>query len=189
MKKLLLAATIAISAFSFAQITTVTDGFSTNMTKSDLNFSGDRKLFATGLNDRLTNNYVVVSKNKLGADDDVLYVEKFRKNDDGTFTKVVSEKFTHPINKSLSFVNNRMMYGDVDKDGNGDFIYTIEQNKNGVESPLEKAYGVVVFNNKAYRIWKTDADGFATTYQDDNFKKLPEEIKNKFLNFFNSQYK
>ncbi len=173
---------------AFSQVSTVTDGFSTNLTKSDLDFSGDRKLYAIGLNDKTSDNYLVVSKNKMGADNDVLYVEKFRKNGDGTFTRVVSEKFTHPINKSLSFVNNRMMYSDVDKDGNADFLYNIEQNENGVESPLEKAWGLVVFNNKAYKLWKNKDDNFKKTYTDEAFQKLPDSVKSKFLEFFNGLY-
>lgn len=188
MKKLILAFGVLASTFSFSQITTVTNGFSTNLTKSDLDFSGDRKLYAIGLNDKTSENYLVVSKNKAGAENDMLYVDKFRKNNDGSFTKVVTEKFTHPINKSLSFVNNRMMYSDVDKDGNGDFLYNIEQNENGVESPLEKAWGLVVFNNKTYKLWKNKDDNFKKTYTDDAFQKLSEPVKSKFLEFFNGLY-
>jgi hypothetical protein len=188
MKKIIFTLSIFTSTLYFSQITTVTNGFSTNLTKSDLNFSGDRKLHAIGLNDKTSENYVVVSKNKSGAESDELYVDKFRKNSDGSFTKVATEKFTHPINLSLSFVNNRMMYGDVDKDGNGDFIYNIEQNKNGVESPLEKAWGLVVFNNKTYKLWKNEDDNFKKTYTDEAFQKLPEAVKTKFLDFFNKLY-
>ncbi len=188
MKKMIVVAGLMMSTFYFSQITQVTDGFSTNLTKSDLDFSGDRKLYATGLNDKTSVNYLVVSKNKAGAENDALYVDKFRKNGDGSFTKILTERFTHPINKSLSFVNNRMMYSDIDKDGNGDFLFNIEQNENGVESPLEKAWGLVVFNNKTYKIWKTAEDNFEKTSTDEEFQKLPEAVKAKFLDFFNSLY-
>lgn len=43
MKKIILVAGLFVSTFHFSQITQVTDGFSTNLTKPDLNFSGDRK--------------------------------------------------------------------------------------------------------------------------------------------------
>lgn len=188
MKKIILAAGFFVSTFYFSQITQVTDGFSTNLTKADLNFSGDRKLYATGLNDKTSENYLVVSKNKVGAENDVLYVDKFRKDKDGSFTKVLTESFTHPINKSLSFVNNRMMFSDIDKDGNGDFLFSIEQNENGVESPLEKAWALVVFNNKTYKLWKNADDKFQKTFTDEGFQQLPENVKTKFLDFFNSLY-
>lgn len=51
-----------ITFWTNAQVTTVIDGFSTNLTKNDLPFSGDRKLYAIGLNDSKSVNYIVVSK-------------------------------------------------------------------------------------------------------------------------------
>jgi len=147
MKKLLFLAGIFLATGLQAQITTVMDRFSTNLTKSDLNFSGDRKVYAIGLNDRNSENYLVVSKNAKGAANDRLYIEKFTKENDG-FKRTFSKEFTHPINLSLAFVNNRMTYSDVDKDGNAEFLYVVDANENGIESPLETVYGVCVYKKQ-----------------------------------------
>lgn len=188
MKKFLLAALLVISTLVAAQISTVTNGFSTNLTKSDLNFSGDRKLHAIGLNDRNTENYVVVSKNAKGAADDHLWIEKFTKSGNG-FTRTFSKEFTHPNNLSLSFVNNRMTYSDVDKDGNAEFLYVVEANENGIESPLETIWGVCVYNNKAYLLTAKQSDSFQNTEVDPGFKTLPANIQEYFLNFWTGMKK
>ena len=61
---------IAIFHFVNAQVSMITSQFSQNLTKSDLPFSGDRKLYAVGIDDKNTENYFVVSKNRSGADND-----------------------------------------------------------------------------------------------------------------------
>ena len=187
MKKYFFLISILVTGiFTHAQVSTVVDGFSTNLTKSDLPFSGDRKLHAIGLNDRNTNNYIVVSKNKSGAADDELYIEKFTKKDGNEFERTFSVKLTHPVNKSLAFVNNRMSYRDADKDGNAELIYIVDQHSNGVDSPVEKTYGIIMYNNAAYKIWKLAEDGFTKNYYDDNFSKLPAIVREGFEEFWNS---
>lgn len=57
----------------------ITSPFSQNLTKADLDFSGDRKLYAVGINDKNTENYFVVSKNRSGAENDELFIEKMYK--------------------------------------------------------------------------------------------------------------
>ncbi|WP_153935336.1 hypothetical protein [Riemerella anatipestifer] len=185
MKNILLVLALLSNVIVKSQVTTVIDGFSTHLTKSDLPFSGDRKLFAIGFNDRLTNNYIVVSKNKAGAENDLLYIEKFEKKQENVFEKVFSTKLEHPVNKSLAFVNNRMMYSDIDKDGYAEFIYIVDQYKNGMNSPLERVWGIVVYKNKAYKMWTTVESQFSDTVFDDDFKTLPEKVKTEFLDFWN----
>lgn len=188
MKKILLAAFFAASLQIMAQISTVVDRFSTNLTKSDLNFSGDRKLYAIGLNDRKTENYLVVSKNAKGAADDRLWIEKFTKTGND-FERTFSKEFKHANNLSLSFVNNRMTYSDVDKDGNAEFLYVVEANENGIESPLETVWGVCVYKNKAYLLTARKTDRFLNTEIDPAFKNLPANIQEYFLNFWTAMKK
>lgn len=177
---------IFIFAFSLAnaQVSMITSGFSQNLTKNDLNFSGDRKLYAVGINDKNTENYFVVSKNKSGAENDELYLEKFTKvNDD--FTLTFSHKISHSINKSLAFVDNRATYSDVDKDGNYESLSIVDEHENGPQSELKKVYGIIQYNNKAYLIWVSAEDGFNKNYFSENFEDLPISIKDHFLKFWN----
>lgn len=176
-----------LMSFTFceAQVGTVISGFTTNLTKNDLPFSGDRKLYAIGMNDKLSNNYIVVSKNKSGAESDELYIEKFTEVKDKTFERTFSVKLTHHINLSLAFVNNRMMYSDIDKDGNAEFMYIVDQHSNGVNSEVEKVWGIIVYNNVAYKIWKLADDGFSKNYYDDHFDKLPTKVREEFEAFWN----
>lgn len=169
-----------------AQVSIITDQFSSMITNRD--YSSDRKLFEVELNDKLTKNYVVVSKNKRGAENDILYIEKFTKNKKATFikgfVKTFSIKFTHKTNLSLSFVRNRMMYKDIDKDGNVEFIYIIKEQENGVNSPLMKIIGLIMYKNKAYKLWVHAKESFKTTHFDENFKELPENVSSEFLEFW-----
>lgn len=186
MKKIVLVVSFLMSlVFSQAQVSTVISGFTTNLTKNDLPFSGDRKLYAIGMNDKLSNNYIVVSKNKSGSETDELHIDKFTETKNKKFEHTFSVKLTHPINLSLAFVNNRMMYSDIDKDGYAEFIYIVDQHINGVGSPVEKVYGIIVYKNTAYKIWKQAEDGFSKNYYDDNFSKLPTNVREKFEEFWN----
>ncbi len=187
MKKLILFSCLSVvTTICRAQVSTVIDGFSTHLTKSDLPFSGDRKLYAIGLNDCNSNNYIVISKNKTGEKNDELYIEKFTQKQGGNFERTFSLKLTHPVNKSLAFVNNRMSYRDTDKDGNAEFLYIVDQHSNGVDSPVEKTYGIIMYNNTAYKIWKLAEDGFEKNYYSDNFNTLPQNIREGFEEFWNS---
>jgi len=187
MKKILYISIIVLNVSHIkAQVTTIRDQFSSNLTKKELNFSSDRKLFAIGLNDKLTENYIVVSKNKRGAEGDVLYIDKFTKKNKKKYIKTFTAKFTHPINLSISFDPNRMMYKDIDKDGNAEFIYIIKEQEKGMESPLKKVTGLVVYKNKDYRMWSDTTDNFTTTHFDEKFKELPSEVSSEFIDFWNN---
>ncbi len=186
MKKILATLVCILSAFlSQAQVSVINSGFTTNLTKNDLPFSGDRKLFATGLNDRLSNNYIVVSKNKHGAENDELYIEKFTETSNQNFNLSFSTKLTHKINLSLAFVNNRMMYSDIDKDGYAEFLFIVDEHTNGVGSNVEKTNGIIVYKNTAYKIWRLAKDLFNKNYYDTNYLQLPEEVRTEFESFWN----
>ncbi|WP_428224054.1 hypothetical protein [Flavobacterium sp.] len=185
MKKLFLLATLWITNSFQAQVTTVVSAFTQNLTKNDLPFQGDRKMFATGINDTRTENVLVVSKNKSGAVNDELFIEKFTKTPEG-YAKSFSTVFKHPVNKSLAFVNNRMMYSDADKDGNAEMLLVVDENEAGPESPLQKIWGVLVYKNVAYKLWVTAEDNFTETKYDAHFSTLPEKVKTDFLAFWNT---
>lgn len=167
-----------------AQVSMITSGFSQNLTKSDLDFSGDRKLYATGINDKNTENYFVISKNRSGAENDELYLEKFTKVG-SDFIKSFSYKLEHPVNKSLAFINNRASYSDVDKDGNYESISLVDQHRSGPESEVVKVYGIIQYKNKAYVVWVSAEDGFSKNYLSENFSELPSSVKDFFLKFWN----
>lgn len=169
-----------------AQVSVITNQFSSNLTKKDLNFSSDRKLFAVGVNDKLTENYIVVSKNKRGAENDILCIDKFTRKGDQKFIKTFTTRFIHKTNLSISFVQNRMMYKDIDKDGNMEFLYIIKEQENGMKSPLNKVTGLIMYKNKGYKLWVNASEKFETTHFDKNFKDLPENISSEFLTFWNS---
>ncbi|MFK7058613.1 hypothetical protein V3Q90_00555 [Flavobacterium oreochromis] len=179
---------ILIVAFLFAstlnaQVSTIVSGFTQNLTKNDLPFQGDRKMYAIGLNDKLTENFLVVSKNKSGAATDELYIEKFTKTNQG-YEKTFATNFSHPINKSLAFVNNRMKYTDVDKDGNMEMLLVIDENQAGPESPLHKVWGLIIYKNEAYKLWTTADSDFTKTNFDEKMAKLPENIKTNLVAFW-----
>lgn len=174
---------LCLTLYLNGQVTTVVSGFTQNLTKSDLPFQGDRKMFVTGINDKLTENVLVVSKNKSGASNDELFIEKFTKTNAG-YTKSFSTLFSHPVNKSLAFVNNRMMYSDADKDGHAEMLFVVDENEAGPESPLQKVWGIIIYKNEAYKLWATAEDNFTETKYDTNFSQLPEKIKNDFLAFW-----
>ncbi len=169
-----------------AQVSVITDQFSTNLTKKDLNFSGDRKLFAIAVNDQHTKNYIVVSKNKRGAKNDILSIDKFTKKKGKIFEKTFTTQFTHKTNLSIAFVQDKMMYKDIDKDGHMEFMYIVKKNKDGMNSPLTKVIGLIVYKNKAYNLWIDASDNFKTTHFSKKFKELPEHISTEFINFWDS---
>ena len=78
------------------------------------------------------------------------------------------------------------MYKDIDKDGNAEFIYIIKEQESGMESPLKKVTGLVVYKNKEYRMWRDTTDNFTTTHFDEKYKELPSEISSEFIDFWNS---
>lgn len=166
------------------QVSMITSPFSQNLTKSDLDFSGDRKLYAVGINDKNTENYFVVSKNRSGAENDELFIEKFTKNGEG-FSRSFQYKLIHPINKSLAFIDNRASYIDVDKDGNYESISMIDQYESGPESPVEKVIGMILHNNKAYEVWVSKEDNFTKNFYSPNFSNLPPSISTHFIDFWN----
>lgn len=170
--------------FVNAQVSMISSQFSQNLTKSDLPFSGDRKLYATGINDKTTENYFVVSKNRSGAENDELYIEKFTKTG-STFSRTFQYKKTHPINKSLAFVDNRASYSDVDKDGNYESISIIDQHEAGPESKVEKVIGMIMYKNKPYEIFVSADDNFSQNFFSDNFSQLPTPISKHFIDFWN----
>ncbi|GJQ07181.1 hypothetical protein CAPN010_13390 [Capnocytophaga cynodegmi] len=51
MRNILVLCTILFSGVANAQVGEVISGFTTHLTKSDLPFSGDRKVYVVGLND------------------------------------------------------------------------------------------------------------------------------------------
>lgn len=166
-----------------AQVRMITSQFSQNLTKSDLPFSGDRKLYAIGINDKNAENYFVVSKNRSGADNDELFIEKFTKEGNG-FIKSYQYKLTHPINKSLAFIDNRASYSDVDKDGNYESLSLIDQHQSGPESKVEKVIGMILYQNTAYEVWISAEDEFSQNHFSANFSKLPVSVKEHFLKFW-----
>ncbi|QDP84107.1 hypothetical protein FNJ88_00505 [Chryseobacterium sp. SNU WT5] len=182
-KNLLFLILSTASIFANAQVGMITSKFTQNLTKNELNFSGDRKLYAVGINDKNTENYFVVSKNRGGADNDELYLEKFTRNDN-VFTKSFQYKLTHPINKSLAFVDNRASYSDIDKDGNYESISIIDEHKNGPESEVIRVVGMIMYNNTAYEVWISKEDEFSKNHYSENFSQLPNSIKEHFLKFW-----
>ncbi|KEY19445.1 hypothetical protein [Kaistella antarctica] len=174
---------IAIFHFVNAQVSMITSKFSQNLTKSDLPFSGDRKLYAVGIDDKNTENYFVVSKNRSGADRDELFIEKFTKKGN-EFIKSFQYKLTHPINKSLAFIDNRASYSDVDKDGNYESLSLIDQHQSGPESKVEKVIGMILYQNTAYEVWISAEDEFSQNHFSANFSKLPVAVKEHFLKFW-----
>lgn len=166
-----------------AQVSMITSSFSQNLKKSDLDFSGDRKLYAIGINDKNTENYFVVSKNPSGAENDELYLEKFTKDKTG-FVRTFQYKLNHSINKSLAFIDNRASYSDVDKDGNYESISIIDQHESGPDSAVEKVVGVIMYNNKSYSVWISNEDQFSKNHFSDNFDQLPINVKEHFLKFW-----
>ncbi len=185
MKKFLLIFLICFSTIQYsAQVSVITSGFSQNLTKKDLNLSGDRKLYAIGINDKNSENYFVVSKNAYGASSDEMYLEKFTKNVSG-FSKTFSYKMEHPINLSLSFVNNRANFADVDKDGNYESISIVDEHQSGPESPVEKVHGIILYKNNAYIVSVSAENDFSKNEFSSNFSKLPKEISAHFLKFWN----
>ena len=167
-----------------AQVSMITSPFSQNLTKSDLDFSGDRKLYAVGINDKNTENYFVVSKNRSGAENDELFIEKFTKNDDG-FSRSFQYKLVHSINKSLAYIDNRASYIDVDKDGNYESISLIDQHESGPESKVEKVIGMILYKNTAYEVWISQDDQFSQNHFSENFSELPSAVSKHFLDFWN----
>ena len=185
MKKNLLFLILFGTVYSLnAQVSMITSQFSQNLTKSDLPFSGDRKLYAIGIDDKNTENYFVVSKNRSGADNDELFIEKFTK-EGKQFVKSFQYKLTHPINKSLAFVDNRASYSDVDKDGNYESISIIDQHEAGPESKVEKVIGMIMYKNKPYEIFVSADDKFSQNFYSDNFSQLPTPISKHFIDFWN----
>lgn len=168
-----------------AQVSTVTSSFTTRLTKSDLPFSGDRKVYAVGLNDRKTENILVVSKNAIGAEGDELYIEKFTKNSSGGYDLTFSHKKTHPKNRALVFVNNRAMLIDNDKDGYMELMYMLREAPEGVDFPAEKTTFFIVANNQAYEVWVLKKDNYQENYFSDNFSELPQNLQDEILNFWN----
>lgn len=79
-----------------------------------------------------------------------------------------------------------MAYSDVDNDGFAEFIYIVDQHSNGVDSPVEKTYGIIVYNNTAYKMWRLAEDDFSKSYYDSNISKLPVKVKDEFETFWNS---
>lgn len=161
----------------------ISSAFTTNLTKDDIDFSGDRKMYAVGIDDQNSENIFVVSKNRAGADSDELFLEKFTKSDSGYSTSF-SHKITYPINKSLAFVDNRASYSDVDKDGNYESLSMIEQNENGPESPVQKVTGLIIYKNVGYEVWITSEDGFSQNQYSKNFGELPDSVSAFFLKFW-----
>lgn len=183
-KNLLLLILLGTVYFVNAQVSMITSQFSQNLTKSDLLFSGDRKLYAIGINDKNTENYLVVSKNQSGAENDELYIEKFTK-EGNQFKQSFQYKLTHPINKSLAFINNRASYSDVDKDGNYESLSLIDQHESGPESKVEKVIGMIMYQNKAYEVWVSNDDNFSENFFSENFSELPQPVSKHFLDFWN----
>lgn len=167
-----------------AQVSMITSQFSQNLTKSDLDFSGDRKLYAVGINDKNTENYFVVSKNRSGAENDELFIEKFTKNGEN-FTRSFQYKLVHPINKSLAYIDNRASYIDVDKDGNYESISLIDQHQSGPESKVEKVIGMILYKNTSYEVWISQEDQFSQNHFSENFSELPSAVSKHFLDFWN----
>lgn len=185
MKKLYFILFIALLPSVFnAQVTEVISGFTKNLTKKDLSFSGDRKVFATGLNDRNTENIFVVSKNKIGAEGDELYIEKFTKNASGSYDRTFSHKKTHTINRALIFVNNRGLLSDVDKDGNMEITYMLQESPNGVDNPSEKTTFFTIFKNEAFEIYNLKEENYQINHFSDNFNQLPAQLQQKLIDFW-----
>lgn len=184
MKSLIFILCLGFSQMIQAQVTEIISGFTKNLTKQDLPFSGDRKVFATGLNDRNTENIFVVSKNKIGAEGDELYIEKFTKNASGGYDRTFSHKKTHPKNRALVFVNNRAMLSDVDKDGNMEISYMLQESPNGVDNPSEKTTFFTIFKNEAFEIYNLKEENYQINHFSPNFKKLPSEIQKKLIDFW-----
>lgn len=185
MKKLYFTLFIALLPSIFnAQVTEVISGFTQNLTKNDLPFSGDRKVFATGLNDRNTENIFVVSKNKIGAEGDELYIEKFTKNASGGYDRTFSHKKTHPINRALIFVNNRGMLTDVDKDGNMEISYMLQESPDGVDNPSEKTTFFTIFKNEAFEIYNLKEENYQINHFSDNFNQLPPQLQQNLIDFW-----
>ena len=183
MKKIIILFYLIVSIGISAQVSMITSGFSQNLTKKDLNFSGDRKLYAIGIDDKNTENYFVVSKNALGSKTDEMYLEKFTKNG-SIFERTFSYKMEHPIILSLSFINNRASYTDLDKDGNYESISLVEEHRSGPESEILKVYGIIQYKNKAFVVWISKDDGFTKNHFSENFSELPIPIKTHFLKFW-----
>lgn len=185
MKKLYFSLFVALlpSVF-YAQVTEVISGFTKNLTQKDLPFSGDRKVFATGLNDRNSENIFVVSKNKIGAEGDELYIEKFTKNPSGGYDRTFSHKKTHPVNRALVFVNNRGMLSDVDKDGNMEITYMLQESPDGVENPSDKATFFTIFKNQAFEIYNLKEENYQINHFSENFNQLPPQLQQDLIDFW-----
>ena len=183
-KNLLFLILLGTVYFVNAQVSMITSQFSQNLTKSELPFSGDRKLYAIGIDDKNTENFFVVSKNRSGAETDELFIEKFTK-EGNEFIKSFQYKLTHPIHKSLAFVDNRASYSDVDKDGNYESLSIIDQHESGPQSKVVKVIGLIMHQNKAYEIWVSAEDNFTKNFFSDNFSELPQPISKHFVDFWN----
>ena len=159
MKKVLLFLILLGSVFFvYAQVSMVTSLFSQKLSKDDLPFCGQRKLYAIGINDKNTENYFVVSKNRSGAETDELYIEKFTKTGN-IFNRTFQYKKNHPVNKSLAFVENRARYSDMDKDRHYENLSIVDEHH--AASKVVKVMGMIIYKNKANELWVSNDGNFS----------------------------
>lgn len=73
----------------------------------------------------------------------------------------------------------------MDKDGHAEFLFVVDEHKNGQESPLVKSWGVIVYKDKAYKIYVDAAENFSQTHYSEGFDELPAKVRGEFLEFWN----
>lgn len=181
---------LAVGAFflflpgmGFSQITD-TSVNKENFENSDFPYRGDRVLMVDNISTPDEENLYVFSKNPWGTAQDSLFIEQFKKTEEGwnrTAHKLVADE-----GLVTSTWGNRKMFMDADKDGKADVVYVYAKS---TATDLDHPSSVVllaIYNNEFYTIEGSAENNYdpGTDVYSENYEKLPASLRESIAEFW-----
>lgn len=151
--------------------------------KSGFPFKGERVLMVDHISASNEENYFVFSKNAKNSDQDELYIEQFTKENDKWILKVSDIIAEEGI--VTSTWGARKAFADIDKDGKADVILVISKHQKGNMDNQLEVVQVLFYKQQLYLISTKANTNYTEDIFSNNFEKLPKELKDYALQFWN----
>ncbi|UIR57700.1 hypothetical protein LZQ00_07730 [Sphingobacterium sp. SRCM116780] len=153
-----------------------------NFEQSGFPYKGKRVLQVEHITTSQEDNYIVFSKEERNADPDQLYIQQFQKIDNQW--TAVAEDYVSEKGIVTSVWDARKAFFDADKDGHLDAIFVYSRHPKGDMDKQLSCIGLVLYKKQFYRLQADQTDGYQKTTYSDNYKELPEIVKDKVSQFW-----
>lgn len=181
MRKLVLLTAFFATCTSWAQITESVVN-KEKFENSGFSFKGKRVLMVDNISASKEENYFVFSKNARDEAQDRLYIEQFTKVDGKWELKVTDEIAESGV--VTSTWGSRKAFSDVDKDGKADVILVYSKHPKGDMDTQLSVVQVLFYKHQMYWISSDAASNYTKDTFSNNFKDLPEALKEFALSFW-----